>query len=143
MDGGAPYELGGTIISPSITPLERFEVDVMDFEVSGAGEVPNPTRPEQWAPWEPRLSQKYTHNYETACWVLREADRLEEEQEFDFLPDYFYLIRDQIYDRMYQSWEQRQLRNAFHQVWNVTPFPKEKTWEAVPGPSAPHSAYPG
>ena len=37
----------------------------MDFEVGGAGEVPNPTRPEQWAPWEPRVSQKDAHNYET------------------------------------------------------------------------------
>ena len=44
---------------------------------------------------------------------------------------------------MYQSTEENQLRNVFHQVWNATPFPKEKTWEAVPGPSASHSAYPG
>ena len=79
----------------------------------------------------------------TACWVLQEADRPEEEQEFDCLLDYFYLIRDEIYDRMYQSWEENQLRNAFHQVWSATPFPKGKTREAVPGPSAPHSAYPG
>ena len=43
---------------------------------------------------------------------------------------------------MYQSLEENQLRNAFHQVWNATPFPKGKTREAVPGPSAPHSAYP-
>ena len=62
VDGRAPYELGGTIIPPSITPLERFEVDLMDFQVGGAGEVPNPTRPEQWASWEPRLSQKDAHN---------------------------------------------------------------------------------
>ena len=55
----------------------------------------------------------------------------------------FYLIRAEIYDRMYQSWEENQLRNAFHQVWNVTPSPQEKTREAVPGPSVPHSAYPG
>ena len=115
----------------------------MDFEVGGAGEVPNSTRPEQWAPGEPRLSQKDAHNYEPACWVLQEADRREEEQEFDFLLDYFYLIRDGIYDRMYQSWEENQLRNVFHQVWNATPFPRKKTQEAVPGPSAPHSAYPG
>ena len=115
----------------------------MDFEVSGSGEVPNPTHPEQWAPWEPRLSQKDAHNYETACWVIQEATRREEEQEFEFLFDHFHLIRDKIYDRMYQLWEENQLRNAFHQVWNATPFSKEKTREAVPGPSAPHSASPG
>ena len=56
----------------------------MDFEVGGSGEVPNPTRPEQWAPWEPRLPQRDAYNYETACFVLQEATRREEEQEFDF-----------------------------------------------------------
>ena len=143
VDGGALYDLGGTIIPSSTTPLERFEVDLMDFEVSGSGEVPNPTRPEQWAPWEPRLPKRDAHTYETACWVIQEITRREEEQEFDFLLDYFYLIRDEIYDRMYRSWEENQLSDAFHQVWNVMPFPKKKTWEAVPGPSAPHSAHPG
>ena len=64
----------------------------MDFEVSGSGEVPNPTRPEQWAPWEPKLSQKDAHSYETSCWLLQECLRRWEEQEFDFLLDYFYLI---------------------------------------------------
>ena len=49
VDSGALYELGGTTFPPSITPLERFEVDLMDFEVSGSGEVPKPTRREQWA----------------------------------------------------------------------------------------------
>ena len=75
--------------------------------------------------------------------MIQEATRREEEEEFDFLLDYFDLIWDEIYDRMYRSWEENELRNAFHQVWNATPFPKEKTREAVPLPSAPHSAYPG
>ena len=50
VNGRAFYELGGTTIRPSIMPLERFEVGVMDFEVSGSGEMPNPTRRNQWAP---------------------------------------------------------------------------------------------
>ena len=74
---------------------------------------------------------------------MQERLRREKKQRFDFLLEYFYLIRDEIYDRIYQSWEENQLRNAFHQVWNATPLPKEKTREAVPGPSAPHSSYPG
>ena len=143
VDGRALYELGGTIIPPSITLLERSEVDLMDFEVSGSGEVPMSRRPEQWATWESRLSQKDAHNYQTACLVIQGAMRREREQEFDFLLDYFYLVRDEIYDPMYQSWEENQLRNAFHQVWNATPFPREKTREAVTGSSAPHSAYLG
>ena len=66
-----------------------------------------------------------------------------EEQEFDFLLEFFYFIRGEICDRIFRSWEENQLRNAFHQVWNATPFPKEKTREAVPGPSAPLSTLPG
>ena len=31
----------------------------------------------------------------------------------------------------------------FHQVWNVRPFPKENTPEAVSWPSGSHFAYPG
>ena len=62
VDGGALYELGGTIDPPSITPLERFEVDLIDFKVSGSDEVPNPTRREQGAPWEPGLPQGDAHN---------------------------------------------------------------------------------
>ena len=115
----------------------------MDFEVGGSGEVPNRKRPEEWAPWEPRLPRRDAHNYKMGCWVIQEATRREEGQEFDFLLGFFYLIRDEIYDRMYQSWEENQLRNAFHDVWNATPFPKKKTWESVPRPSAAHSAYPG
>ena len=94
VDGGALYELGGTIIPPSVTPFERFEVNLMDSQVAGPVEVPNPTRPEQWVPWEsaPRSSQMDAHSMDTACWVLREVDLKEEEQEFDFLLDYFYLV---------------------------------------------------
>ena len=42
--------LAGSTIPTSITALERFEVDLMDFQVSGSGEVPNPTPLKQWAP---------------------------------------------------------------------------------------------
>ena len=52
------YELGGTTIPPSITPLERVELDTMDFEVGGPGDVPEPTRPAKWALVEPRLSKE-------------------------------------------------------------------------------------
>ena len=115
----------------------------MDFEVGGSGEVPNPTRPEQWAPWEPKLSPRNAHNSKTGYWLMQERLRREEEQEFDFLLKYFDLIRDEICDRIFWTWEEDQLRNVFHQVWNAIPFPKEETREAAPGPSAPHSSYPG
>ena len=143
VDGGALYELDPTNIPPSMTPLERFEVNLMDFEVGGSGEVPNPTRPEQWAPWEPRLPPEVAHNSETGCWLMQECLQREEGKDIDFLLEYFYLIRDEIYDRTYRSREENQLRNAFHQVWNALPLPKEKSREAVPGPSAPHCSSPG
>ena len=44
---------------------------------------------------------------------------------------------------MTQLCEENQLRNAFHQVWNATSFPKQKTQKAFPGPPAPHCAHPG
>ena len=86
----------------------------MDFEVGGPGEVPNPTRPEQWAPWEPRLPPGVAHNFETGCWLMQERLRRGEEQGFDFLLEFFYSIRDEICDRIYWSWEENRLRKAFH-----------------------------
>ena len=65
---------------------------------------------------------------------MQERLRREEEQEFDLLPEYFYLIRDEICHRIYWSWEEIQLRNAFHQVWNETPFPKIKARRLFLGP---------
>ena len=35
-------------------PMEQFEVDLMDFEMSGPGELVVPLRPTEWAPLEPR-----------------------------------------------------------------------------------------
>ena len=84
MNGRVLYERGGTTIPPSITPLERFEVDLMDFKVSGSGEVPNPTRPEKWAPREPGLHPGDTNNFETGCWLMQQRLQCLEEQEFDF-----------------------------------------------------------
>ena len=45
VNGGVAYKFGGTTIPSSIAPLERFKFDLMDFEVGGSGEVPNPTPP--------------------------------------------------------------------------------------------------
>ena len=123
--------------------LERFQVDLMDFEVSGSGEVPNPTHREQWAPWEPRIPQGDAHDFETGCCLIKEHLCRLEEQEFDFLLEFYYLIPDEICDQIYRLWEENQLTNAFHQVSNATPLSKEKTREAVGGPSAPHSSLPG
>ena len=75
----AHYKLGGIIIPQSITPLERFEVYLMDFEIGGSGEVPDPTRPEQWVPWKPRVPPEVAYNYETGCWLLQERVRRGEE----------------------------------------------------------------
>ena len=74
---------------------------------------------------------------------MQERLRRFEEQEFDFLLQFFYLIRDEICNRIFRSWEENQLSHVFHQVWNATPFLKGKTPKAVPGPSAPHSSLPG
>ena len=54
--GRALYDLGGTINPPSTTPLERSEVDLIEFHVAGPGEVPEPTHPAEWAPVEPRFT---------------------------------------------------------------------------------------
>ena len=55
----------------------------MDFEVSGSAEVLNPTHPEQWAPWEPRLHPGDAHNFETGCWLMQERLGRFEEQAFE------------------------------------------------------------
>ena len=115
----------------------------MGFQVIGSGEVPNPTRPEQWAPWEPSLPPGVANNFETGRWLMQVRLRRSEEQEFNFLLQFLYLIRDEICDLIFPLWEEKQVRNAFHHVWNATPFPKEKTREAVAGPSATHFAVPG
>ena len=117
-------------------------MDLMDFAVSGLGEVVAPARPAEWAPLEPRLAQGDAHNFETGCWVVQERLWRWEEGEFNFLIEPFYLIRDKIYDRDYREWEENEVKNAFLQIWNATPFPKEKTREAVRGPSFVHSTLP-
>ena len=61
-------------------------------------------------------------------------------QDVDCLLQFYSLIRDEICEGIIRLGEEGQLRNAFQQVWNVTPLPKEKTREAVPGPSASHSS---
>ena len=115
----------------------------MDFEVSGPGETPPPTGPNQLAPWEPRLPLGMAHNFGTGCWVGQGRLRRWEEEEFDFLIEFFSFVFGRTHDREHREWEENQLRNAFQQVWNATPFAKEKTWESVPGPSAPYSLLPG
>ena len=141
-DGGALYELDGVTAPYTTAPVEQFKVDLMDFEVSGPGELVAPARPAEWAPWEPRLAQGDTHSFETGCWVAQERLRRKEDLEFNFLIEFFYLIRDEICDRDYREWEEEHVRNTFLQVWNATPFLKEKTREAVPGRSFVHSTLP-
>ena len=112
----------------------------MDFEVSGPGEVPNLTCSAQWVLWESRLPREMNHDFDAGCWLMQERLRHREEQEFDFSLEFSYSIGDEICDRIFGS---NQLRNAFDQVWNVRPFPKKKTGEAVPGPFTLHSTLPG
>ena len=59
-----------------------------------------------------------------------------------FLLEFFNLMCNEICDRIFRSWEGNQLRNAFHEVWNATPFPKDKVWGAVRGPPTPYSTLP-
>ena len=89
------------------------------------------------------MSQGDARNVETGCRFLQERLRRWKEQEFAFLLEFFYFIRDEMCDRTFPSWKENQLKNAFHHVWNVTPFPKEQDQEAVLGPSTPHSTLPG
>ena len=62
---------------------------------------------------------------------------------FYFLIKFFCLFLEEAQKPQHPECEDNQLKNAFQQVWNATPFPKRMTREAVPGPSAPHSPLPG
>ena len=55
-----------------VTPLKNVEVNSLDFDVSGPGEVVEPTRPAQWDPLEPRLSQRDAHKFETGLCLVEE-----------------------------------------------------------------------
>ena len=77
------YELGGVTAPYTTAPMDKFDVDLMDFKVSGPGEVVVPDRPAVWAPLEPQLDHGDAHNFETGCWILQERLRRKEETEFD------------------------------------------------------------
>ena len=55
---------------------------------------------------------------------------------------FFNFICEEISDRNSREWEENQVRNVFHQVWNATSFPKVKTPEPLPRPSVTHSTFP-
>ena len=56
----------------------------------------------------------------------------------DFLTEYFFLLQDEINTRMWWRSQEDDSFAIFLQIWEASPFPKEKAKAPVPGPSAPH-----
>ena len=104
---GALHELVGPVTT-HITPLENLQVNVMDFEVGGPGEVPPSTRPEQWACWEPKSAPGDAHNIETGCWIGKEGLRRSEEEEFEFLIFSYGLFLEETQEPQHREWEENQ-----------------------------------
>ena len=146
-DGSAPAELtelsgtGPVHIPQGIQSIETVEVDHTKMEMRGRGEVPTLIRPAPWAQWEDRLSPEETHRLEVARYLGEARLMSEENDAYDFLVNFFSLLRGEICDRIWRSWEENNLRNAFQQIWEATPFPEEKVRDSVPGPSAPHPPF--
>ena len=59
-----------------------------------------------------------------------------------FLIDLILVQKDKLCNWMYRDWEENHVWNAIIQVWNATPFSKEKTREAPPPATLPLSFLP-
>ena len=143
-DGNAPVELAelaGTNIPYGCPTFETLDDDLNDIEMGGPGEVPSYNRPASWAHWGDHLSPEVTRNLEAleALCLLATSKLIEQERiASDFLTEYFFLLQDEINTRM---WWRSQEDDSFAislQIWEASPFPKEKGCAPVPGPSAPH-----
>ena len=136
---GAP---AGAVVRAG-TPLENFEVNLMDFEVAGPGEAPPPTRPNHWAPWEPRLFRGIAHNFETGCWVGQEHLRHWEEEEFNFLIEFFCLFLEE--PTIGSSVSGKTINSGMCSSRSGTRLllPRQRPRSLSPSTSAPHSFLPG
>ena len=143
-DGNAPVELTeltGTNIPYACPPFETIDADLNDIEMGGPGEVPSYNRPASWAHWGDHLSPEVTRNLEAleALCYLASSKLIEQERiASDFLTEYFFLLQNEINTRMWWRSQEDDSFAIFLQIWEASPFPKEKVRAPVPGPSAPH-----
>ena len=143
-DGNAPVEL--TELTGTNTPygcptFETTDADLNDIEMGGPGEVPSYNRPASWAHWGDHLSPEVTRNLEAleALCYLASSKLIEQERiASDFLTEYFFLLQNEINTRMWWRSQEDDSFAIFFQIWEASPFPKEKVRAPVPGPSAPH-----
>ena len=143
-DGNAPVELTeltGTNIPYACPTFETIDADLNDIEMGGPGEVPSYNRPASWAHWDDQLSPEVTRNLEAleALCYLASSKLIEQERiASDFLTEYFFLLQNEINTRMWWRSQEDDSFAIFLQIWEASPFPKEKVRAPVPGPSAPH-----
>ena len=143
-DGNAPVELTeltGTNIPYGCPTFETIDADLNDIEMGGPGEVPSYNRPASWAHWDDHLSPEVTRNLEAleALCYLASSKLIEQERiASDFLTEYFFLLQNEINTRMWWRSQEDDSFAIFLQIWEASPFPKEKVRAPVPGPSAPH-----
>ena len=143
-DGNAPVdltELAGTNIPYQCPTFETTDADLNDIEMGGPGEVPSYNRPASWAQWGDHLSPEVTRNLEAlqALCLLATSKLIGQERiASDFLTEYFFLLQDEINTRMWWRSQEDDSFAIFLQIWEASPFPKEKTKAPVAGPSAPH-----
>ena len=143
-DGNAPVELtdlAGTNLPYGGPTFETIDADLKDIEMGGPGEVPSYNRPASWAHWGDHLSPEVTRNLEAleALCLLATSKLIEQERiASDFLTEYFFLFQDEINTRMWWRSQEDDSFAIFLQIWEASPFPKEKGCAPVPGPSAPH-----
>ena len=143
-DGNAPVELTeltGTNILYAGPTFETTDADLNDIEMGGPGEVPSYNRPASWAHWDDHLSSEVTRSLEAleALCYLATSKLIEQERiASDFLTEYFFLLQDEINTRMWWRSQEDDYFAIFLQIWEASPFPKEKVRAPVPGPSAPH-----
>ena len=143
-DGNAPVELtelAGTNLPYGCPTFETIDADLNDIEMGGPGEVPSYNRPASWAHWDDHLSPEVTRNLEAleALCYLASSKLIEQERiASDFLTEYFFLLQNEINTRMWWRSQEDDSFAIFLQIWEASPFPKEKVRAPVPGPSAPH-----
>ena len=143
-DGNAPVELTeptGTNIPYGCPTFETIDADLNDIEMGGPGEVPSYNRPASWAHWDDHLSPEVTRNLEAleALCYLASSKLIEQERiASDFLTEYFFLLQNEINTRMWWRSQEDDSFAIFLQIWEASPFPKEKFRAPVPGPCAPH-----
>ena len=143
-DGNAPVELtelAGTNTPYGCPTFETIDADLNDIEMGGPGEVPSYNRPASWAHWDDHLSLELTRNLESLealCYLASSKLIQQERIASDFLTEYFFLLQNEINTRMWWRSQEDDSFAIFLQIWEASPFPKEKVRAPVPGPSAPH-----